>query len=98
MRSAFARWNHVNGSLLCLEWDGRQKAPCGDCRKASKGAARAVGLKIKILSHKGSCKKKKKRLWKWVGGSSVQLEIKKNWKRYFYTLFYYVFGRACELQ
>ena len=44
MHSAFARWNHVNGSLLCLEWDGRQKAPCGDCRKASKGAARAVGL------------------------------------------------------
>ena len=49
MRSAFARWNHVNGSLLCLEWDGRQKAPCGDCRKASKGAARAVGLS-KILN------------------------------------------------
>ena len=50
MRSAFARWNHVNGSLLCLEWDGRQKAPCGDCRKASKGAVRAVGLMVEELN------------------------------------------------
>ena len=31
-----------------------------------------------------------------MGGSSVQLEIIKNWKTYFYTLFYYVFGRAFE--
>ena len=37
-------------------------------------------------------------LWKWVGGSSVQLEIKKNRKTNFYTLFYYVFGRAFERQ
>ena len=27
-----------------------------------------------------------------MGGSSVQLEIKKNWKTYFYTSFYYVLG------
>ena len=33
-----------------------------------------------------------------MGGSSVQLEIKKNWETYFYTLFYYVFGRAFERQ
>ena len=32
----------------------------------------------------------------WV--SSVQLEILKNVKIYFYTLFYYVFGRAFERQ
>ena len=32
------------------------------------------------------------------GGSSVQLEIIKNWKTCFYTLFYYVFGRAFESQ
>ena len=42
--------------------------------------------------------KNRKRLWKWVGRSSVQLEIKKKLKIYVYTLFYYVFGRACERQ
>ena len=31
--------------------------------------------------------KNPKRLWKGVGGSSVQLDIKKNWKTYFYVLF-----------
>ena len=38
---------------------------------------------------RGHVKKIKKRLWKWVGGSSVQLEIKKNgkyiFKQYFIT-------------
>ena len=32
-----------------------------------------------------------------MGGSNVQLEIKTNWKTYFYTEFYYVFVRAFVL-
>ena len=43
MCSVFARWNYVNGSLPYLVWDGRQKATCGDCRKALEGALRANG-------------------------------------------------------
>ena len=44
MCSVFARGNYVNARLPYLVWDGRQKAPRGDCRKAPKGALRANRL------------------------------------------------------
>ena len=50
-----------------------------------------MNVHFSSLSLRGHVNKKNsknpKRLWKGVGGSSVQLDIKKNWKTYFYALF-----------